>query len=332
MAKDQPKRRMCGTSEVHQRLCEKDPEFRAQRHAIHGQMVEMIRNGTAFRRVFKVKNLPKGKIGIIRIPVVVHVVYNTTDENVSIAQIKSQIKALNRDYRAINSDKKNIPRVWRGLVCDAQIEFVLATKDPKGARHPGIIRQKTSRTSFATDDAVKSSATGGADPWPSDKYLNIWVCSLGNGYLGYAQFPGGPVATDGVVILNTAFGTTGTATAPYNLGRTATHEVGHWLNLNHIWGDTNDCSGTDRVDDTPNALLPNYGKPAFPHVTCNNGPDGDMFVNYMDYVDDDTMIMFTPGQVARMHATLSGHRLTAGDTVFGKRGTATDHPPPRLKK
>jgi hypothetical protein len=156
------------------------------------------------------------------------------------------------------------------------------------------------------------------------------VCSLGNGLLGYAQFPGGPAATDGVVILNTAFGTIGTATAPFDLGRTATHEVGHWLNLNHIWGDTNDCSGTDRVEDTPNALLPNFGKPAFPHVTCNNGPIGDMFVNYMDYVDDDTMTMFTPGQVARMHATLSGHRSTAGDAVAGdvEVGSKTTIPGP----
>ena len=159
---------------------------------------------------------------------------------------------------------------------------------------------------------------GGIDAWPTQKYLNIWVCDLGGGLLGYAQFPGGPADTDGVVILNTAFGTTGIAAAPFNLGRTAVHEVGHWLNLNHIWGDTNDCSGTDHVDDTPKQQLPNYNKPAFPHVTCNNGPNGDMFVNYMDYVDDDTMVMFTPGQVARMYATLVGSRRS----VAGARHAA----------
>jgi hypothetical protein len=126
--------------------------------------------------------------------------------------------------------------------------------------------------------------------------------------LGYAQFPGGPPGTDGVVILNAAFGTTGTATAPYNLGRSATHEVGHWLNLRHIWGDTEDCSGTDFVDDTPNAQHPNYGKPTFPHISCTNGPNGDMFMNYMDYVDDAAMFMFTAGQVVRMQATLAGPR------------------------
>jgi hypothetical protein len=112
------------------------------------------------------------------------------------------------------------------------------------------------------------------------------------------------------VILYSAFGTLGTATAPYNLGRTATHEVGHWLNLIHIWGDRLDCGGTDFVDDTPPAQAPNYGKPDFPHVSCSNGPNGDMFMNYMDYVDDAVMIMFTPGQVARIGAALDGPRAS----------------------
>jgi hypothetical protein len=126
--------------------------------------------------------------------------------------------------------------------------------------------------------------------------------------LGYAQFPGGPKATDGVVILNTAFGTEGTATAPFNLGRTVTHEVGHWLNLRHIWGDTLDCSGGDRVADTPNCAGPNFGQPKFPTVSCGNAPHGDMFMNYMDYVDDAAMFMFTAGQVSRMSACLAGPR------------------------
>ena len=148
--------------------------------------------------------------------------------------------------------------------------------------------------------------------WPANRYLNLWVCTLGGGLLGYAQFPGGPARTDGVVILNTAFGTTGTATTPFDLGRTATHEVGHWLNLRHIWGDRNDCGGTDFVTDTPNAQLPNYGKPTFPHISCNNAPNGDMFMDYMDYVDDAAMVMFTAGQVERMNATLAGPRKKIG--------------------
>jgi hypothetical protein len=171
-----------------------------------------------------------------------------------------------------------------------------------------VTRTPTQQTSFSTDEGVKSSQTGGIEPREPAKYLNLRVCNLGGGLLGYAQFPGGPPATDGVVILSTAFGTTGTAAAPFNLGRTAVHEVGHYFNLHHIWGDTNDCSGTDYVTDTPNAQVPNYGKPTFPHVSCNNGPNGDMFVNYMNYVDDDTMVIFTPGQATRMGAALSGPR------------------------
>ncbi|MCI0535001.1 MAG: zinc metalloprotease, partial [Verrucomicrobiales bacterium] len=242
------------------------------------------------------------------LPVVVQVVYRTKAENISDAQIRSQIDALNRDFGATNPDKSNTPGVWQGLIIDSLVRFALATKDPQGKPTSGIVRTKTKNRSFFTNDGVKSKATGGANPWPTNKYLNLWVCTLGGGLLGYAQFPGGPAATDGVVILNTAFGTTGTAAVPFNLGRTAVHEVGHWLNLNHIWGDTNNCSGTDNVSDTPKAKLPNYGTPKFPHITCSNGPNGDMFVNYMDYVDDKAMVMFTSGQVARMHATLNGPR------------------------
>jgi hypothetical protein len=279
------------------------PEFRVRRGEIHFQTAQLIQRGAAMQRV---------QNAVIRIPVVVHVVFNDPSENVSEPQITSQIDALNRDYRAANADKSNVPPVWAGLVADARVEFFLATQDPDGNPTNGITRTQTDKTSFTADDTVKAVATGGADPWPSDKYLNLWVCTLANQLLGYAQFPGGPTATDGVVILNTAFGTVGTAAPPFNLGRTATHEVGHWLNLNHIWGDTNDCSGTDHVDDTPNAQLPNFGTPAFPHVTCNNAPNGDMFMNYMDYVNDGAMFMFTTGQVTRMQAALAGPRSSIG--------------------
>ena len=302
--KNTPGRRMCGASEAHQRLCECDPGFRERRSQIHMQAEAFLLNGRAAR------SIDDGKVRTL--PVVVHVVYNTAAENISDEQILSQIEALNRDYSAINPDKSATPVPWTGLVIDSKVRFALATKDPKGKPTKGIIRTKTKSTTFGTQDEVKSKAKGGADAWPTDKYLNLWVCSLGGGLLGYAQFPGGPAATDGVVILNTAFGTVGTAAAPYNLGRTAVHEVGHWLNLNHIWGDSNDCSGTDHISDTPKAKLPNFGRPAFPHVTCGNGPNGDMFVNYMDYVDDAAMVMFTYGQVARMHATLIGPRSAIG--------------------
>jgi hypothetical protein len=250
--------------------------------------------------------------GVVKIPVVVHVVFNTAAENISDAQVKSQIAVLNKDFRATNTDKSKVPAVWKGLVTDAGIEFALATKDPKGNPSTGITRTQTAQTSFSQNDGVKSAATGGVAAWPTGKFLNIWVCTLSNSLLGYAQFPGGPAATDGVVILNTGFGTVGTAAAPFNKGRSATHEIGHWLNLRHIWADTEDCSGTDFVPDTPNALVPNFGKPTFPHISCGNGPNGDMFMNYMDYTDDAAMFMFTAQQVVRMHAALEGPRKSIG--------------------
>ena len=146
------------------------------------------------------------------------------------------------------------------------------------------------------------------------RYLNIWVCQLGGGVLGYAQFPGGDPATDGVVITTTAFGRGGTAQAPFDLGRTTTHEVGDYLNLFHIWGNSilPNCTDSDSVTDTPNQFGPNTGKPTFPSASCGNTPHGDMFMNYMDYVDDDTMVMFTKEQVMRMHAALEFSRSRLG--------------------
>jgi hypothetical protein len=299
--KNPPLRRRCGTMAVHSRLLELDPNFRARQLDIEHLTARRMAAGMMHKAA-----------GPTIIPVVVHVVYNSATENISTSQVKSQIARLNKDYRAKNTDRTKTPQVWRGLVTDARIQFVLASKDPKGKATTGITRTKTTRTSFGDDDSVKSSATGGVNAWPSDRYLNLWVCSLGDGLLGYAQFPGGPAKTDGVVILNTAFGTKGSVKAPFNLGRTATHEVGHWLNLRHIWGDTEHCEGTDFVSDTPNAQQPNFGKPKFPHISCNNGPNGDMFMNYMDYVDDDSMCMFTTQQVARMNAALDGPRATIG--------------------
>jgi hypothetical protein len=285
---------------VHHRLLEMDPGFRQRQMALEHATMRRMAAGVVAR------------VGVTTIPVVVHVVYNTAAENIPVSQIKSQIAVLNRDYRATNPDKSKVPTVFGGLVADARVQFALATKDPKGKKTTGIIRTKTTRTSFGDDDSVKAAATGGAAAWPSTRYLNIWVCTLAGGLLGYAQFPGGPAKTDGVVILNTAFGNTGTASAPFDLGRTTTHEVGHWLNLRHIWGDTEDCSGSDMVADTPNAAGPNFGKPKFPHVSCGNGPNGDMFMNYMDYVDDDSMFMFTTQQAVRMQAALDGARSAIG--------------------
>ena len=295
-------RRKCGAMEVHERLSEEYASYRANQLRIDEFTERALRTGEAQKAMRR----------LITIPVVVHVVWKKPEENISDAQIKSQITVLNKDFRGTNPDKSKAPPVWSALVANANLKFELAKKDPAGQKSTGITRTQTTRGSFGTANDVKKTSKGGADAWPSDKYLNLWVCNLAENLLGYAQFPGGPAATDGVVILYTAFGTTGVAATPFNLGRTATHEIGHWLNLRHIWGDRNDCGGTDFVTDTPNAQLPNTGKPTFPHVTCNNGPNGDMFMNYMDYVDDDTMFMFTPGQVVRMNATLAGPRRKVG--------------------
>jgi hypothetical protein len=293
-----PKRRTCAHMVVHELLVETQPEYRERRLKAEDQTRQSIDSGQAMRVASK----------LITIPVVVHVVHQNAEEDISDAQVRSQIDAMNRDFRAKNPDLGKVPSVWKSLVIDSKIQFALATKDPKGKKTSGITHTATTATSFGPDDRVKAKKTGGVDPWPTDRYLNIWVCSLGEGLLGYAQFPGGPSKRDGVVILNTAFGTKGTAKAPFNKGRTATHEVGHFLGLRHIWGDRNDCTGNDFVADTPPAREANTGKPKFPRITCNNGPDGDMFMNYMDYVDDDSMFMFTTGQVARMNATLAGPR------------------------
>jgi Pregnancy-associated plasma protein-A len=285
-----PKHRQCGAQQVNERLYELDPNLRGRQREIEDQCQEFISSGYA-ERVRRKR---------ITLPVVVHVVYKADEENISDEQIQSQIEVLNQDYSATNPDRDGVPEPWKSLVADPNIQFELAPD--------GITRTETDEDSFSTDDGVKSKAGGGIPPRTPTKCLNLWVCNLGDGLLGYAQFPGGPAKTDGVVILYTAFGTTGVAADPFNLGRTATHEVGHYLNLRHIWGDTNDCSGSDQVSDTPRAMAPNYGKPDFPHVSCNNGPNGDMFMDYMDYVDDAAMFMFTHGQAARMNATLAGPR------------------------
>ena len=278
-----PSRRSCGAMAAHMMLLETHPSFRA---------AQMRLEGTTSRRRESGADLKKAKVATIK--TIVHVVYNTAVQNVSVAQINSQIAALNKDFRATNPDRSGTPLPFRGLIADARIQFKLVK----------VTRTKTSKTSFTSDDRVKKVSTGGIAPITPKTHLNLWVCPMSGGLLGYAQFPGGPVNTDGVVINYKAFGTTGTAAAPFNKGRSATHEIGHYFNLRHIWGDTPDCSGSDMVPDTPNCAGPNFGSPAFPVVTCLNGPNGDMFMNYMDYTDDPAMFMFTTQQVLRMRTAL----------------------------
>lgn len=302
-------RKRCSSGEMYQQMLKDDPLFARNQAAIE-----------AFTQQY-VLNQQQSKVAapIFTIPVVVHVVYKTTAQNISDAQINSQIAVLNKDFQKLNSDVTKVPSVWTSLVADVQVNFCLATKNPTGGNTNGIVRKSTTKTSFSTNNDVKFNSRGGDDAWDSKKYLNLWVCNLGNGILGYAQFPGGSASTDGVVIDYQAFGTSGSADYPFNLGRTATHEVGHWLNLKHIWGDDgNGCNGSDQVGDTPNQGNENYGCKTFPIISCNNGPNGDMFMNYMDYSDDRCMYMFTTGQKTRMHAVLNGSRNSV--TTSGKCG------------
>lgn len=228
--------------------------------------------------------------GKIQIPVVVNVLYRTTAENISLAQIQSQIDVLNKDFNALNSDYNTANNPYSSVRANVGISFVLDQ----------VIRKSTTKTSWGTNDSCKKTANGGLAPTSPTTKLNLWVATIGGGILGYAQFPGGSSSTDGVVIDSKYVGNTGTATAPFNLGRTATHEVGHWMNLRHIWGDA--TCGSDLVSDTPVHNTANYGVPAVGHRSTCTGTPLEMYMNYMDYTDDRGMYMFSVGQKARMDA------------------------------
>ncbi len=295
------KHNRCGTVEYMNALKQKDSGLEARMKLIETQTQQWIKNN---------QHQINSSKSVITIPVVVHIVYKTQAQNLSIAQISSQIDVLNEDYRRTNTDAANTPSLFANVAADVEIEFRLAARTPDGKWTNGITRTQTNVSSFSqSSDNVKFSSTGGNDIWDRNTYLNIWVCNLGGGLLGYAQMPGGPANTDGVVILYSAFGRTGLVQAPYNKGRTCTHEVGHWLNLYHIWGDDfGSCSGSDYVNDTPNQADENYSCPTFPESSCNN--TSDMFMNYMDYTDDDCMNLFTNGQKARILGTLNGVRAS----------------------
>ena len=323
-----PAHRECATMEVLDRQLAADPGLATRLQAIDQQ-------ATAYAARKAANPALRTSSGIIvTIPVVVHVLYNTASQNITDAQVQSQIDVMNADYHKLNGDLSKVPAAFASLVGDAGVQFVLAKQDPSGKATTGIIHKSTTATSFDSSDKMKYSSTGGDDAWPAGSYLNMWSCNLGGGLLGYAQFPGGAAATDGVAILYSAFGTGGSAVAPYGLGRTATHEVGHWLNLRHIWGDAR-C-GNDQVSDTPTQQTSNYGCPTFPHVTCSNGASGDMFMNYMDYTDDACMYMFSSGQGDRMDALFAsgGSRVSlvasTGGLAPGTTPTPTPTPTPTV--
>jgi hypothetical protein len=268
-------------------------------------------------------NLPDS----ITIPVVVHVIHNRANgnigginnPNITDAQILSQIEVLNKDYQRKNADTINTPLIFKSVAANTKIKFCLANTDPNGMPTSGINRVYNNKSFYLFSDDIYLKSLS---YWPSNQYLNIWVCDLrGNSptqlLLGYAQAPGGPVlgldptdgdpTTDGVVIYYKVFGNTGELLAPFNLGRTTSHEVGHWLGLKHLWGDYNsgDCSLTDYCNDTPtcsdeyNAKVSNSCNSL---IQCTKRR---MIENYMDYSDDGCLNLFTQDQKDRMWEALT---------------------------
>jgi hypothetical protein len=277
--------RKCAADDVLQEQMLADPAFGKRRQQIEEATEAYIKSG-APRRIVN---------GVLEIPVVVNVIYRTSSENITQTQIQSQIDVLNEDFNNTNADRTKVPAEFQDEQTVVGYRFVTHA----------INRKQSNKRSWSTNDDMKRASTGGIDPTDPSQYLNIWIVnkmtSWGSTILGYAQFPGGNPATDGVVVGHNYFGRTGVVSAPFNKGRTATHEVGHWMNLRHIWGDA--TCGTDYVDDTPSHNASNYGCPTYPHKSTCAGQPTEMTMNYMDYTDDACMYMFSNGQKARMDAT-----------------------------
>lgn len=275
---------------------------------------------------------------IITIPVVVHLLFNNSEQNITDDQILSQIEVLNKDFRMMNVDRINTPAAFRPFSGDSRIMFCLAKVAPDGRSTKGIVRRYTNNPFFQSDDGMKFKSSGGDDAWDHNKYLNIWVCSLFGRNLGYATPPGGQPGKDGVVINYNVFGAKGFLVSPYDKGRTTTHEIGHWMGLKHLWGDAS-C-GTDDIDDTPRQQDYNFGCPSFPHTTgCSETINGDMFMNFMDFTDDACMNMFTNGQKRKMRGNFAlGNARnpilvsTACDGSLASGGALPDDSLPEVKK
>ncbi|HKR06612.1 MAG TPA: T9SS type A sorting domain-containing protein [Bacteroidia bacterium] len=299
----------CGTMEHHNWKMQNDPAY-AQSFLQNEQVIQQW-----------IANHPNYKISSTApdtIPVVVHVVWKTAIQNISDAQVFSQIDVLNEDFSRTNADTVNTPGVWQPISGTMPYHFILARRDPNGNPTNGIVRVQTSVNSFGTNDAIKFDAQGGSDIWDETIYLNIWVGNLGGGLLGYGEFPTGtPSNTYGFVCLYSAFGRVGTVNPPYDLGRTTTHEISHCFNLFHIWGDDGGaCTGNDQVADTPNQADATFGCLTFPATdACATTSPGYMFMNYMDYSDDNCMNMFTQGQTTRMVAAVTNFYPTIINSI-----------------
>ena len=311
MALTQRTTEWCGAHETFEMQMKNDPDFAKNQRELEELTAIATAKSEAERANPLVLAVAKKQSVVRIIPVVVHVIHANGTENISKAQILSEIDALNRDFRRASPDTALTPGPFKSLSADTEIEFRMATLDPSGNCTDGINRVYSPLTVYARDN-VKSLIY-----WPSNKYLNIWIVKsirrsdgslppAGTIIAGFAQFPGGSAATDGVVIAAANFGTIGTAQG--NEGRTTVHEVGHWLNLRHIWGDdAGACSGSDFVNDTPNQASENFSTcPTFPaYDACTASGNGINYSNYMDYTDEACQNMFTLGQSTRMNTALS---------------------------
>ena len=294
--------RNCGTSYVQEKIKQQQPVT-----SLRQERVRLVAD-----ELLLLSGRARVKQPVIQIPVVFHVLYHSPAENITDEQILSQLEVLNQDYRRRNPDTLKTLAPFKKLAADTGIQFCLATVDPAGQPTNGITRTYTDTVGFATDDAMKYTAKGGRDAWSNGKYLNIWVCNIQNGFLGYAQFPGGDPVLDGVVLWYQTVGKfpANPYVSVFNQGRTATHEIGHWLGLEHIWGTKdNGCDDSDGIADTPPQDNASNGCPSGTVSSCENTlQGGDMYQNFMDYADDACMNLFTQGQAAYMQATINAAR------------------------
>lgn len=302
-----PLKRTCGTVEYSKAREAADPSLREQRE----QLEKFTQNWIA-------KNKDNSQKSLYRVPVVVHIIYKTAAENIPDQRVFDQIDVLNRDFAGLNPH--SMGSFSASLKINTDVEFCLAQQKPDGTPTNGIERKLTTKNSFSqAGDSMKFASKGGADSWDATRYFNIWVCNLGGGLLGYALSPPGTSNTHGVVILYTAFGVTPTGTPPnpYNLGATASHEIGHSLNLMHVWGDdAGACTGSDQCADTPNQADATYGAPTGLQTdTCALTSPGYMYMNFLDYCDDTTLANFTPDQKSRIQASLAGPLLTLAQST-----------------
>ncbi|MCL1673645.1 zinc metalloprotease [Elizabethkingia ursingii] len=297
--------RLCPSEEIRQNLLQTDASALRRYNSIEAMSANFEKQASTGRQLSGMAVLPDGTV---EIPVVFNVIYKTTADNLSDAILQEQIDILNKDYSATNSDITKIPSEFLPVAAgDVKVKFKLAA----------VNRKQSSKSSWSyKDDAMKKASTGGIDATTPSKNLNFWIVntmpSPDGEILGYATFPeSAGLWNDGVVLGRRYVGKTG-ASAPFNLGRTATHEIGHYLNLRHIWGDGFGCA-TDYCDDTPVQPSASNGDPVYPkYGTCGGVKRSLMFMNYMDYSNDGSLYMFSANQKARMQATTASNGPRAG--------------------